>query len=221
MSLWLERLGKLIRLEHLLSPELEGVSLEGTFHQAYFKNLFARIENKSYPRLSPEVIKQISVLTAQKTFIPTQATRTLRVDFSYEEFMERAGVIIAKYSGRIPKKEVERLSATIFKEISFGQMFPLLVGNLGGPFKNTRVATDPALVIEPGTFGVIVDLDPDFHPPRLHVYWEGFGPQSPGRTAWIPTVSLQPGSLYDLKIFLDKKPEELGITVHHLLHQDR
>lgn len=196
----------------------ERLALSSAFHSAYFRLLRVRVEDERYPRMDFRIAE---VKTHQGNFVPIQATRQLIVDHSRRQFEEEYKKTIKEAGGAMSKREMQQRAAQIFQELEFGHMHRFADGSLSnkGPFKGMQLVTNKDLLVEEGTLGVIEHIEPDFYPVYFGVHWEGFGPDNPGRFAWIPSVSLHIGGKYYFELFRDKEPEELGITVHKLIRQ--
>lgn len=190
-------MGFLERIDRFL-PKHEYGELYSTLHSFYyFVNLEGRARSKRYPRLSKEVMHKIMRKTDSGLVIPVRASRNLTMDLGFDEFCGKVEEIILERGGKVSKLETERIAQKIINEFSTGHMYE-------------SIGTNPQLAIESGTLGVVTDLDPDYYPARMVVFWPGLNIE--GYWAQIPCVSRQPGKEYDLEIFFDESPADLGIT---------
>jgi len=202
-------------LEKAFSPVAKDrLSLQNHFNCLYGPVLINKIEDDcSYPRLSQGEVQRIRDSTEKGILIPVRATRQLRVDHSYEQFVEACIKKTLGKGGRLTRDELSRIAEQTMEEVIDGQMERVSVGNFEGVFEGIKISTDPELVIEAGTLGVIESVDWDLFPPHLCVFWEGFDEKNPGKVSWLTSISHRPGPRYDFVFFLDVQPEKLGMTV--------
>jgi hypothetical protein len=172
----------------------------------YFTDNDGRARDRRYPRLSKKIEFQVWGMTDSGRVVPVRARRTLALDLDFGEFCEKVKTVILEKGGGVSKLEALRISGKMMSELSTGHMY-------------SAVGTNPQLKVESGTLGVVTDLDPDYYPARMVVFWPNLGIE--GYWAHIPCVSRQPGKEYDLEILFDESPADLGITDEMIRQQKR
>ena len=201
-------MGIIERLDHFLpSHNYEELRDKDTLHHYYyFTDNDGRARDKRYPGLSKEIIIRIMKSTDNGLVVPVRARRTLTLDLDFEEFCEKVKAVILEKGGRVSKLEALKIAGKVMREFSTGHM-------------HSAVGTNPQLTVEPGTLGVVTDLDPDYFPARMSVFWPHLGIK--GYWAQIPCASRQPGKEYDLEVLFDEAPADLGITNEMIQQQKR
>ena len=203
---------------------LDGERLLSAFEINYNQLLNGRIDDLSYPRYTTDEVNGVSSLIDGRGLVVVRATRQLRLDDGYRQFIDQAKAM-AEERGSMLRSETSKASEEIMGQISFGNMYPMISLLFDGPFISLsdprgegkiQASTDSNLVVEEGTYGVVDHIEWDFWPWYFGVVWAGFGKDNPGRIAWIPSVSLQQDDKHELELMPETLPEGWWREFHQL-----